>query len=1334
MMARRFHTARNGLRSVRLGSGGWVHFDDSPENRIDVERGTSGRSSSRVVEGAFEAPWSGPVAAAVKIADGEDGARPRLRSEANAYRALRDLPVLRVFGYRRQRHMDVLVLERGLFSLDALLSARPTERSALQDPMVRSSAFSVITETATMAGASLIRVLRALVTSAEAEHPSGHGDIRLENLLMVSRDEVLQVVLADWGAPSRVVDIDGDIDAAGLALWELLHDGRTPFTLGSGTAMLRRDDLRLVRQRRELVLDTSACNDAGDCALDGAHDTDDSAHAAVHRFAAAILNAGRGHAPSTRTEVLHGPLAEAVINAGNDIERVQVDGEHRAHPARALARVMAFTDVAVADVHARGWMPSGPPPRGRFGLVERSPRDRRPIARLRRLASPPRLWALVGAVAVGLVVGRLASVGVQLMPESSIVSATSERAASVIVAASLLVIAVVTGGIAWVLGRGVPRSHHVAFLERWSPVAASVGFVTALIGVGTWAMSSLWSPPSPSGASTGPWPEVVAAGAGVAAVGVNAIFETALERLRYGARFRRGRRWTVWMPTATAVALAGTVILGAGLLNGFVGPTTLPASAEKISMGMAGEEPAFFNPDGIAAAGDGSIAVLERFADESDTVWIKRPGSTWNPEVRIPHKRVNASQPREANSSPFDALATTLPGLASGSGVPLGDRLTSISDIGFLDPGHLAVIGLEGVSVIDLTTGVPSARVVDAGVRAAAFDRDASLAIVSDGILVTEFDTGAFASAHPGELSRWNALAPCPDASKYVPKTLYVVKITNPLGEARVAAPTWPSLSGGECRRDAWTIVSDGSAGAVIERVNDGSSNNLTYRPLDDRPSVRLTEMWTGYVAPGVEHGGRLFFPIGQCLQGFTFDPVESPLPKIADRTWYTPSADDDKCRQPAGTPGFIGAEVESGVEPTPRAPDGSDTSSVQTQKTDTCVPPRAGVSVLDVGEWAQKPMAVTLDGSILLTSPAGASCTSMLWSLGPRSTDWVPQVDVVAERMDDGATTMFAVSPEPVVGGAAWFAPSSWLILSEDGSSKSPWTGETGTYRALSPRVLSVGGATITGVVGYIVGTDPAIDRTKLVVDYDDPGLADVEMPLPGVRDLAVTRSAATTTDTVVVALCDGIVSFDAAKLSGTPTAPGHIVPSADSFTQVAGTSDPVADVKLDAPPSCGAVATAPMDAQGETTFELRPTAVDAVNIGDAIVVAYAETGTFADQRVSRVRIIDPGGRLGGGEEGDVAYTLGCDEAPTYDGTCLGDLEGLGLEASDIAIAEDGAVAVSTTSADGWGPVLLYRHGERRVVRLDPGVLASGVAWSGGRLIVTDAARGDVFALTFSD
>ncbi|MFM2720544.1 serine/threonine-protein kinase [Microbacterium mcarthurae (nom. nud.)] len=1332
-MARRSHTAARGPHSVRLRSGGWVHFDDSPENRIDAGRARSGRSSSRVVEGAFEAPWSGPVAAAVKIADGEDGARSRLRAEIATYRNLHDLPVVKMLGYRRQRHRDVLVLERGMFSLDDLLSARPTDRSHLRDPLVQEDVESVIGEIATMAGASLVRVLRALAAASESRDPSRHGDIRLENLLMVDRDGVLQVVVGDWGSPARTIDVDADIEAAGIALWELLHDGHTPFTLGKGTPALRRDDPRLTQQRHELVLDTDACNDARACALDGAHDADGSVHGAAHRLAVAILHSGRGDAPRTPTEIIEGPLADAVVAAGLDLQRAQVDGEYRTRPAHSLARLMAFTDVAVADAHGRGWMPPGPPPRSRFGVVERAPRDRRALPALRRLTVPARLAALLTATAVGVLVGYAASTATVLPSGGPISSAAFERAASLVVGAGFVVLGLVTCAGAWFLARGVPRGHRAPLLERWSPVSAVAGFVTASIVVGTWAAASLWSPPTPAGASTGPWPEVVALGAAVAAVGVNAVVVAVVERTHYVARLRRGRRERWWMLTAATTGLAVTVVIVGSLLAGSAVPPTLVASAETLYTGMPGSEPAFFNPDAVAVAEDGSTAVLERYADEADVVWIKRPTAPWAPEIRIPHKRTSSTPASEVGGSPIDALAATLPGLSPPRGVPAGDRLTSLNDLGFLDPRHVAVIGAEGVSVIDLTAEVPVARIVDASVRADAFDRDAALAVVDDGILVTDFDHEAFEQGHPEEFEKWKAMATCPDAAPWTATRADVVKMTDPLGDARVAPPTWKDPgTGADCRRNAWTIVADGSKGAVIERTRDDSSAYLAYRPLDDRPSVRLTDTVTEYVGPGVEHGGRLLVEFANCLQGFALDSSVIPLPRVADRSWYTTTVDDDVCRKPEGTAGFIGADVDVEGEPGQQPTGGSDNSSTQAQPADTCVPPRAGVSVLDLTKWAQKPLAVRPDGSILIAAPAAAGCSAALWSLDAKSSDWMPEGGVLTERKGAEAATMLVVSPESVNGGAAWFAPGHWAVLSDDGSSRYPWSGETTSYRALTPRVITTSDATVGAFGAYSADLEPDIDRTKIVIDGDNVDLGDFEVDVPGIRDLAPLRTSESgTTSTVVMALCDGIFSFDPTQLGASPETTGWFEPSPDAFRRVAG--DPARVVPGDpAAPDCGQVPTEARDAHGEIAFALRPTAVDAVTVGDAVVVAYAEAGTFAGQRVSRVRVIDPDAQLADTVKGDVAYTLGCDEDTTYDGTCLGDLDRLGLEASDIAISDDGSVAVSTTSAVGWGPVLLFRNGERRVVRLDPGMLASGVAWSGDRLVVTDAARGDVVALSF--
>ena len=143
---------------------------------------------------------------------------------------------------------------------------------------------------------------------------------------------------------------------------------------------------------------------------------------------------------------------------------------------------MAFTDVAVADAHGRGWMPPGPLPRRRFGVAARAPRDRRAFASLRRLMAPARLGALFTAAAVGLVVGFAASSAVTLAPGGAIPSAASERAASLVVGAAFVILGLVACAGAGILGRGVPRGHRAPLPERWSPVSAAVGFVTAWIG------------------------------------------------------------------------------------------------------------------------------------------------------------------------------------------------------------------------------------------------------------------------------------------------------------------------------------------------------------------------------------------------------------------------------------------------------------------------------------------------------------------------------------------------------------------------------------------------------------------------------------------------------------------------------------------------------------------------------------------------------------------------------------------------------------------------------------------------------------------------------------
>ncbi|TKJ99429.1 hypothetical protein PlfCFBP13513_08610 [Plantibacter flavus] len=1020
-----------------------------------------------------------------------------------------------------------------------------------------------------------------------------------------------------------------------------------------------------------------------------------------------------------------------LLEAGDALIAEQRDDEFRRRPWQTLSRKMDYADSMLANYSALGWMP--PRPRR---VATASPVAQASLSKfsgIKRLFSARSLLIGARALSVGLIVGMVATLLVRL-PTGTIADARREFGLSLWVAAALLLVATGASAITWRYVRQIPSARRTSTLGMWSPLAAVSSFLCSWTVIGAWFSTSNWAPSTPT-TMIAPVDWAVGAASAIAAVCIHAAFTALLDHRAHLRSLTSSRSRANWLPpavTASVALLACLLSLVAPLP--FATPS-LAASLTTIDQGMQGDEPTFFNPDDMAVASDGTLAVLERYSDKADVIWMKRPEQPWSPQVRIPRERLTPSD--DSNAWSLNSLSS-LPAskFTPDAAIPIGDPITSISSFDFLSPTRLAVIGVEGVSTIDLSDSAPVARLRDMGVREDAYDRNAQLIVDGEDVVVSSFDGDTFQSAHSSTFASWSQLKPCADAYQGKDDPLgYVVRISDVLGEATAAPQAWAD-GGVSCRRYVYNLIDSPEGPAVIEYALPDSQPAFVYRPLDDRPATKLANYDETLLrlGPAVEANGRIFVDMASCLSGFALSSATVELPQLADRSWYDDDPANDLCHAPAYGAGYIGAEVSA---PAASAPEiGGETSGGSPDNDlNSCEPPRAGVTVLDVYQWSENATTVDDEGTIYVAADAGYRCTMTVWKLGPSETVWIPVDGIATSSIDqrDRSATMFAVSPTVGATGASWLAPAMWRIVNADGSEQFIRSGPTNSYRAMSGFQVTVPFGTISALVGTddLLELDP--ERTKLVVNRANAKLPTYEVSLPHIRDLVRPQAAKDEDARVVVALCDAIVMFDASSYEA-GSADGWFVPPADAFTVLVGSPDRVPFAPEPTAADCGEVKVPARDAHSDVDIPLRPTAMDAVLAGDDILVAYAETATFDGTSVTRVRVADPNGVLPAPASGDIVYTLGCDDDTAYDGTCTGDLSDLDLEVSDIALREDGTLAVSTTTENGWGPVLLFRDGERSVVRLDPAVLASGVAWEGEKLIVTDAARGNILELTFPD
>ncbi|PPH44156.1 hypothetical protein C5D09_14110 [Rathayibacter sp. AY1C9] len=1328
--------------AVRLGAAGTVHYIDSDEYRIDNHRETS--AHTRIVEGVFEAPGSSPVHVAVKLADGDGQARSELRNEARAYRWIEShgpgtIPVLRMFGHAKRRDQDVLVIERALFSLDALLVARPSSKTDELAQTVDRFSTELIMTMSTLAAATIAKTLRALNDLDASSRQAAHGDLRLENLLAVERDGVITVVVGDWGSStlsrrSASTPPSSDLASGGLALWELLHAGHVPMRSGSGRP-LRRDDPTVPSSDDARLTDFDDCNQTGMCAVhsQGAGQTSETSDA--HELAREMIL--RGAQEGDDAEYLWSPALDAAVLAGDDVASGQGTLRARTFPWQGLAREMAFTDVgrAAANLRDGGWMPLPPPPLGVFGFEEgKARRSRNAREVLRKMFSPHSLFQSSGAIAAGIIVG-IALIVLVRLPSAELQVPRDELVHSLVVAIGATAVGIVASVVAWYAGRGIPRSRRSGVLARWSPLAGVVAFLAVWMTISLWSSTSLWAPPQLSSV-VGPRGEIVGLAAAVAAASVNALIVTLVDR--YSSVSRHRSLWNTTASAATAVATIAVVSLTAlSVVPAPMASVSVAASLDTISAGLSGSEPLFLNPEDLAVADDGTLGLLERYSDEVDVVWIKEPRSSWTPRVRVPHNRPDDPLPaglgeEEPSTSLVDLLA--LPG----SAVPSGDRITSVGAFDFVSPERLAVIGNEGISVIDLTEEGPVARTVDAGVRVGQEATYTEVVSVGDDLLVDGFDQAQFTSIHPDRLNEWASLPACSDSDQNEGIEPDIVRVSNLSADSAKISPLRWTSPAGDCRRNTWHIVDGPDGPAVIERTHDAVEYFLTLRPLDDRPAQRLMDERFGF-GEAVAADGRMIVNIAGCLMGFALPDATLPLPTVAEESWYTAAPDDDECREETSSAGFIGADVRPLDEQAESSESDSGAGIPEVEST-SCTPPRAGRQTLDYREWPAKPLAVDGNGTIYVVSSAAYQCTPIVWSLSKTETTWVPVggIDSVSRVASDASVTMFASTPNVSDGGISWLGAGLSRVVEDSGSQHTMRSGPTNSYRAGNATEVAAPTATVGEMTTYdwsaITSAKLEFDanRTKIVIDRNALNEPTFEVPISATRDIALVRGAEGDSDTVILAMCDAVVSFDEAQLGADESTSGWFSPPAEAFSVLLG--DPQRQVVgWSDPPECGDVVEAARDAHSDGQISVRPVAVDAVSVKGEKVVAFAEEGTFGTDRVSRIRLFDPSGVLKGGATGDVVYTIGCDDDLAYDARCDGDLSRLGLVPTDVAIRDDGAVAVSTMDSSGWGPVLLFQSGQRRVVRLEPDVLATGVAWDDDRLIVTDGRRGEVLALELS-
>ncbi|MCC2032628.1 hypothetical protein [Microbacterium allomyrinae] len=1214
--------------------------------------------------------------------------------------------------------MDIVALERARGALHQFYPAPDRIRVALAVTALRESVEFLIE-------------LSALRTRGGGEGlPYAHRDIKPANWFLVERDGELRVVLGDFGF-ARLPGSDGDYVAegvlapeqrkvrgrrptlptvrtdlwgAGLAAWILLHGGSTPYVDGDAG---RWETEGIDPHGESVRLELSPPSPADQKRVPAG---EQARQALAHSVA--LLTATDGDDRLVRARELL-PRLQALADEIGPLDASELEEYlRRTDPAPAAPLPPSLRTLIglapAADAARAPATPTTPPrrrPRALAGGVKRAVGAaargaRRGLALLRGL---PLALAVVATVSgAALVLGWL-----QLMP---IPDAAVDTLQQWIAAGLLGGIGVVLLVVSIIARAATPADDRTPAPWVW-PMITGLLTGACLAALTTWGMGF---PVTLSGAAV--W-----AGAGLAAAGIHSRLARFL-----ATRRRQSARPALFAAVAAAVIAA---IAAASLLLPIATPVAAAVSshvaettATALVPGIPSDKPVFINPHAIAVNARGDVAIVDRVGINRDVVWIV-------PESRaaVPYAvlrtlswaggaRTNALS--DVPEPALDSTQSTLVQWAHGS----DPAVRSVDALDFVDDDTLVLIGIDGVTLLDFarqpdgSVASTTTLLTDEVRTGEGPGRDGQILVIDDVAYVTGVTT---------QIAPDGGEQPTEQACEYTGE------IEPEVWEISLTAPSTvdPMLrvrdDGTTCADDVATIYrEDGELRQVATRPTAEGTVYISVNEEGPDADARVIDPVApgAYMRDAVSDGTRLLVNESFCVYPLAADGTRPAEPAVQVRT------------------------VQDAEWPC------ADTALADAPEEDVCVD-KAGRSPLITGVGYWQPLAQGgPDGAIYTAAPVAASCTASILKLAPDSDQWVAigDVDVQSPQVHDyslGDTAiMSATRPDFLNGSVVWYAPSLGRIKSGPTGTETSGLWEFNTLENRPYEVIIDGDLAAEGEqpavtsIRYEMGTDSDGVSLLAVSGYRGGDYVSVRIPIEGLTDIEFADQK------LFYARCGQIASFEARALSlllraqGVPggerptvtlTTDANTATGLTLFTEVS-VGDP------EAAPPCATPERGPIAAEDRVVgadVDIAPIAFEVEGTGDdGYRFLFAEASVFGDERVSRVRLADTVANAIATVGYDPEDPRHRDEVNEATGDLLaGDLLRRGLVATDVALRDDGTVALSTATARGTGPLLLIVN--NRTITLDAGDReVTGVGWAEDELVITDGARGDVVLLDVTD
>ncbi|NQX34717.1 protein kinase family protein [Herbiconiux sp. VKM Ac-2851] len=1318
---------------------------------------------------------------------------------------------------------ELLLLERALFSLDELSTSTAAEVETLlertgardRDGELGTGAEllgSVCRDIGTLAAAAVGRTLLAFDRAPEkAFEYRAHRDIKIDNLFVVERDGSFEVVLGDFAlaylpkhlatpgdrlsrhvvAPEQYRNpppepgTQTDLWGLGMALWTLFHANLTPYRL-NGAEWLSLNGLSREQLGESSPLATDLCKHdrrAG-CVLS----LDDEGRSPAHELAAALISSHRHN--RSRTAVMADAMPELEESATQIIARVRESGVGADDPTadllarslRIIAPSLRERALSSKEQEAAEWRPEerhgGPAAavvQKRSKGSKRAVRDPERLQKrraLRRRIVTGAAEALVssGLHALTIIAVALPMVAIVLAagwaaPQMPLPSAAVDVLLRSVFAGVFTVLSVLLALLCLRRRLRLGRSQRRYFrrsrrssrdLRRRWVTMVTTGVLTVLVAAG-FVVFVLGLP-------LGVFDWLLIASGGLLAAGINRASRLGDARgapVSDGSSARPiGQSRGGLLVTGAAAMIGAVLVIGsaatpayASALRNHVVTPTLVGSVP----GMPLSIPVLINPHAIATNSVGDIALVDRVGVGRDVIWnVPADGtpawkvlSTFGWRSPTPDMKVPAAT----------ELSDVQTMLSDITGPSTGDPVLSVENLAFIDDSSLALVGVDGVTRVDLDRdgGSKTTRLNDAVTLAMPDGIDAEISIVGSTIHLLEMKAPSLDRQVPYCFS--TGLAERDENGEAIfesPSGPYVRLTGSPTHWTMTLAgddlqPVLSTEDGDECLDAVYAFYeSQGGGGTVVNhrRSDDNNSYAMFLKPFRSGDEQQADALTVGtYIRDmAVMEDGRVLVNTDNCLGAFTLSESAPPrptmveegqLPAPLDPNADPPSQEMLDARKAANERcGTSASPLFSGLAE-PREQESSDDCVLQARNT--------AQLVYSASQW--KPMALSSDGtSAVVISSVDKGCTAIPWKLRTSGTvmSWDAVGDIAtqsryASNWTLGTTSVMSASDPSVGNSVAWSAPAYGRIHS---SYRSSTADSFNGFPPFSDRPIiqrTIGGLTWTlGTTLPADASDDAITEetgeiTQLIVtrpSADKSTSSTARYTIPGLQDITADG------DHVVVARCGQVWDID------TNAVVAHDADGDYPLDDLAPTV--IAGAAADPNASCGAPLGPALESQSTLIGSwVAPLAVSANSApaghcGDSeckfALIAIAEAAMFDGVATSRVRIID--------RNKDAISTAGIldgakQRKTTPESPLAGDLSQLGLVPTDVALDDAGRIAVSTATAKGTGPLIVIDGDRRSIVDAGTGVQVTGAAWSDTSadddLVVTDGTRGDLLIFELS-